>query len=268
LRNSAFKFNAHEVNQNVLKLQSLPQQDLVNSIRHYRTSTHLVFDRTCCKRRRFTNCLKNYQSGTHLFQTTAAKDFLSLPGFPEVKEKEFAERRIVGFTMDQMYDVVSDVDHYVNFLPWCDSSTVKSKSSTVIVADLVIGMKPVTESYTSVVTMKRPHFVKAESKDGGRHFSHMTTNWKFSPGLKGLPQSCLIDFYVSFKFRSALHSQVGNIFFNQVVKAMANAFYKEAQHRYGKESIPSRRVALITRPAQSPAANTKANAKGDEDNLP
>lgn len=90
----------------------------------------------------------------------------------------------------------------------------------------------------------------------------MITNWRFSPGLKTTPKSCLIDFYVSFEFRSAFHAQIANIFFNEVVKSMANAFYKEAIHRYGPETIKSRKVELI------PAPKVNQPTKSDEDNLP
>lgn len=60
-----------------------------------------------------------------------------------------------------MFDVISDVEHYTEFLPWCEQSAVKSRTSTQIVSDLTIGMMPVTESYTSIVTMKRPFVIRA-----------------------------------------------------------------------------------------------------------
>jgi coenzyme Q-binding protein COQ10 len=147
--------------------------------------------------------------------------------------------------MEQMFNVVSDVENYHKFLPWCESSVVKSRRKDHILADLVIGMKPVTESYTSSVSLHRPHLIRAESTKG-RYFNNMITFWKFSPGLKGQSKTCIIDFYVSLEFRSSIHANIANVFFNEVVKAMAGAFYQEAKLRYGPESIPSRKIAIVS----------------------
>lgn len=143
-----------------------------------------------------------------------------------------------------MFDVVQDVERYQEFLPWCHTSVVKSRQKDLLIADLVVGIPPIVESYTSKVTLNRPLYVKAESTQG-KLFNELINIWKFSPGLKGVPQSCVVEFYVSFEFRSALASQVSHVFFNEVVKAMTGAFYNEAKKRYGNASVPSRRIEII-----------------------
>jgi len=143
-----------------------------------------------------------------------------------------------------MFTIVSDVENYSKFLPWCESSVVTQRDASYIQANLVIGMKPVTESYTSRVFLRKPSLIVAESNKGA-HFKQMLTKWQFSPGLKSVPQSTIVDFYVSLEFRSSIHANIANVFFNEVVKAMAGAFYEEAKRRYGKESVPSRRIAVV-----------------------
>jgi len=172
-----------------------------------------------------------------------SSSFFSLPGVPP-KKREFSERRLMGYSMDQIFAVVSDIPNYVNFLPWCEESNVTSRTENLVTADLVIGMKPVTESYTSIVTLKRPYLVRAESTQG-RHFNTMLTEWKFSPGLKGTKNSCIVDFHVCLEFKSVIHSQIANVFFNEVVRAMTGAFFNEAKRRYGKESLRMRKIAIL-----------------------
>lgn len=41
-----------------------------------------------------------------------------------------------------MYDVVSDVERYQEFLPWCQKSLVKTRRKTYVIADLVVGFPP------------------------------------------------------------------------------------------------------------------------------
>ena len=139
--------------------------------------------------------------------------------------------------MEQMFEVVSDVDNYYNFLPWCKKSIVLQKSDRNLKADLIIGFPPINESYTSNVTLLKPHLVKAECVDG-KLFNHMLTLWRFSPGLKRETQSCVIDFRITFEFCSAFHLHLSNLFFDQVARQMEGAFIKEVGRRYGPASMP------------------------------
>jgi coenzyme Q-binding protein COQ10 len=140
--------------------------------------------------------------------------------------------------MDQMYSVVADVENYYKFVPFCKKSMVYNKKEASLTADLVIGFPPLSEKYTSNVTLRKPHQVKAECTDG-RLFSYLLNNWKFSPGVKDIPQSCVIDFAVSFQFKSAIHSQLANFFFDQLVVQMERAFIDEAEERFGKPALKS-----------------------------
>ncbi|CAG7725012.1 unnamed protein product [Allacma fusca] len=158
--------------------------------------------------------------------------------------KIYSERRLMGYSMEQMFDVVLDVAAYDKFLPWCQSSVILSQKPNFLLAELRIGINPLTEKYTSNVTYSRPFSIFAESKQG-RLFSHLVNHWKFSPGLKSHPNSCVVDFSVSFKFKSAFQAKLGNVFFDETAKAMTSAFYAEAQRRYGKESVPSMKIKVV-----------------------
>jgi len=159
--------------------------------------------------------------------------------------KTFTEKKLIGFSMEQMYSVVSDVENYNKFVPFCKKSHVYNRRKGFLKGDLIIGFPPLNERYTSNVTMEQPTLVKAECFDGVL-FNYLLTIWKFSPGLKGKPRSCVVDFDVAFEFRSALTSQLANVFFNEVVIVMVKAFYNEAKRRYGPESVPSRKINIVS----------------------
>nr|XP_003708105.2 PREDICTED: coenzyme Q-binding protein COQ10 homolog B, mitochondrial [Megachile rotundata] len=158
-----------------------------------------------------------------------------------LKTKEYEGRKLIGFSMEQIYNVVADVQNYKHFVPFCKKSDVIYKKDDVLKANLVIGFPPINESYTSKVTMVKPHLVKAECTDG-RLFNHLNTLWLFSSGLKNNAQTCVIDFSLSFEFKSIIHSHLSNLFFNEIVRQMENAFLAEAERRYGRPCIKTVRL--------------------------
>ena len=62
--------------------------------------------------------------------------------------------------MEQFYDVVANVDDYKHFVPWCVASTTFQKSDTYARANLEVGFPPLSEKYTSLLTLTKPNLVK------------------------------------------------------------------------------------------------------------
>lgn len=154
--------------------------------------------------------------------------------------KEFSETKIIGYSMEQLYDVVENVDDYKHFVPWCVASNTFLKSETHARANLEVGFPPVSERYTSVITLARPNLIKSECMDGTL-FNHLTCIWKISKGPRDVQNSCTLNFYISFEFKSLLHSHLSTMFFDEVVRKMVSAFENRCQTLYGPSSLISTR---------------------------
>ncbi|XP_074512230.1 coenzyme Q-binding protein COQ10 homolog, mitochondrial [Sebastes fasciatus] len=173
--------------------------------------------------------------------STPSHSFINLAAPISPRRMEYTECRTLGFTPEQMYSVVANVNQYQNFVPWCKKSRVRKGPNGFIRADLEIGFPPIVERYTSEVTIIPNHQVRAVCTDGSL-FRHLETMWRFAPGAEDSPASCKVDFYVSFEFKSLLHSQLAGVFFDEVVKKMVNAFELRATSLYGnQQEAPLRR---------------------------
>ncbi|XP_036945096.1 coenzyme Q-binding protein COQ10 homolog, mitochondrial [Acanthopagrus latus] len=170
-----------------------------------------------------------------------SRSFINLVVPISTRRMEYTECRTLEYTPEQMYNVVARVDQYQHFVPWCKKSRVVKGRNGDIRAELEIGFPPISERYTSEVTVVPNHKVRAVCTDGSL-FSHLETIWRFAPGAKDLPNSCKVEFYVSFEFRSLLHSQLASVFFDEVVKQMVSAFESRAAMLYmNQQEAPLRR---------------------------
>ena len=139
-----------------------------------------------------------------------------------------AEVRVLHHPPEQLFDLVADVEKYPEFLPWCVDARIRRREGDLIVADLVIGYRVFRERFTSTVALDRPRRIDVTYSDGP--FRYLNNHWIFAP--EG-PDSCVIDFFVDFEFRSrVLQAVVGRVF-GEAVKVMVHAFERRADELFG-----------------------------------
>ena len=140
-----------------------------------------------------------------------------------------AEKRVLTYRPDQLFDLVADIERYPEFLPWCVGARIRNREDNVIVADLVIGFKMIRERFTSRVRLDRPGLrIDVAYTDGP--FRYLDKHWLFEP----LPEGrCRIDFYVDFEFRSLVLQKIIGVLFNEAVRRMVAAFESRAKQLYG-----------------------------------
>jgi coenzyme Q-binding protein COQ10 len=136
------------------------------------------------------------------------------------------ETRFLPQTAEQLFDLVSDVDDYPNFLPWCVALRVTSRDANEIRADMVVGFKMLREKFTSRVTLTPKERIDVEYLDGP--FRYLENRWLFIDKDGG----CEIDFFIDFEFRSRLLRKIMEPLFHEAVRRMVRAFEKRATERY------------------------------------
>ncbi|XP_059636673.1 uncharacterized protein LOC132278800 [Cornus florida] len=148
-----------------------------------------------------------------------------------VLSKVYEERRVLGYSPEQLFAVVAAVDLYEGFLPWCQrSEIVRRHPDGSFDAELEIGFKFLVESYVSHVELKKPKSVKTTVSDSNL-FDHLINVWEFNPGP--VPGTCSLYFLVDFKFQSPLYRQMASVFFKEVVSRLVSSFNDRCRVIYG-----------------------------------
>lgn len=148
-----------------------------------------------------------------------------------VLSKVYEERRVMGYSPEQMYAVVAAVDLYEDFVPWCQRSRIiRRYDNGSYDAELEIGFKFFVESYVSHVEMEKPKYIKTTASQSGL-FDHLINVWEFKPGPT--PGTCDLYFLVDFKFQSPLYRQVASMFFKEVVSKLVGSFSDRCFRIYG-----------------------------------
>ncbi|GHA41383.1 ubiquinone-binding protein [Amylibacter ulvae] len=142
-----------------------------------------------------------------------------------------AEKRVMPYTPQQMYDLIADVNAYPEFLPWCSAARIRKRieqgSTTILDADLVISFKVFRERFGSRVTLNPDDMqIDVEYLDGP--FKYLNNHWKFSDH----PDGCEVDFFVDFEFKSKILQGLIGVVFNEAMQRIVGAFETRAKNLY------------------------------------
>jgi len=147
-----------------------------------------------------------------------------------------AERKVVRFAPQQIFDLVADVPRYPEFLPWCTAARVRKKEGpNAEIAELAIGFGPLHEKFVSRVIRKTddPEGPRIETVGIEGPFRALLSHWLFRPH----PNGTEIVFSLEFEFRSLILQHTMRMLFAEAVKRMVAAFEARAVQLYGKVRV-------------------------------
>ncbi|KAL3674267.1 hypothetical protein V7S43_000223 [Phytophthora oleae] len=195
---------------------------------------------------------------------TSRCSFFSFPSPSRSLVKSHTETRVVPFSCSEMYDVVADVAHYSEFLPFCvESRVLRRPNDNVMEAVLRVGFNIFTESYTSRVLMIRPNKVATKAIDSPT-FKRIESEWVFKPC--STPGCCEVNFKVTFEVSSFLHANAIQLFFDDVALTQLNAFIGRARKVYGTAPRPIPKTTGNPERVPLPAASSvKSTTTGNKD---
>ena len=145
-----------------------------------------------------------------------------------------AEKRIMPYTAQQMYDLIADVDAYPQFLPWCAATRIRKRAqrsdAEIVDAELVISFKVFREKFGSRLTLlPNDQKIDVEYLDGP--FRYLNIHWSFTYCEGG----CEVDFFVDFEFKSKILQSIIGVVFGEAMQRIVGAFETRANALYGAD---------------------------------
>ncbi|TDZ74224.1 Coenzyme Q-binding protein coq10 [Colletotrichum trifolii] len=185
----------------------------------------------------------------------SVRSFFNLPNLSAATEPQvLTASRTLPYASAQLYDVISDVDSYSSFVPYCAHSRVAQWSAPdetgrkwPTQADLRVGWGGFEETFTSKLRCVPGESVEAISGadvagaspgnggEGGAVFRSLVTKWQLRPLTSGTGTE--VDLVIRFQFANPLYSAVSAAVSEKVAGVMIQAFEKRVQSVLGRPRI-------------------------------
>ncbi|MFQ5936867.1 MAG: type II toxin-antitoxin system RatA family toxin [Acidiferrobacterales bacterium] len=152
---------------------------------------------------------------------------------------KYTENRLMGFTPEQVFNVVADVERYHEFLPGWLAARIVERNDNQLIVDQVVGLAAFRLEFISHATLERPDHIQIIARDGP--FRLLDIDWHLEPAS---PSGCLARLKVEFELSSSLLERLLVMLFHITLRQILTAFEKRARRLYGSHSSAGRSSAV------------------------
>ena len=139
---------------------------------------------------------------------------------------------LVPYSTEQMFDLIEQVEHYPEFLPWCTRTALIERTEAIVSATVEVGFREVHVRVTTRNEKRRPDWMAIHMEDGS--FRHFVGEWRLAPlGSLG----CRIDFTLRYELALRAEALAGPLI-DRAADQMVDAFVRRADTVYGESTRP------------------------------
>ncbi len=140
---------------------------------------------------------------------------------------------LIWYSAEEMFNLVTDVDEYPQFLPWCDHAKVITSSQAGMSAEIGITMGAVKQIFTTQNT----HLVLGAGKQivmklVNGPFSKLEGTWSFTPVGDTSQRACKTELHLNYGFDNAVLAALVGPVFDKIAANMVDAFIRRADQIY------------------------------------
>lgn len=151
--------------------------------------------------------------------------------------KQVKKSVLLWHTPREMYELVTQVERYPEFLPWCNKVEVLAREGDTVTARLHLAYAGVKHAFTTRNRNEEGRSVRMELVDGP--FSRLDGLWEFlplnKPGSDGEPTACKIAFELNYAFSSGALEAVVSPVFDRIANTFVDSFVQRAESLHGAD---------------------------------
>lgn len=137
--------------------------------------------------------------------------------------------RVLPYSVDVLYDVITDIEKYCDFIPWCKGVKAISRSANSVISDVEVEFLFIKEKYRSIAKFDPPQrqnnkiIARADVEMLEGSFDHFSTIWD----LKSISDDkVLVSFRCDFAFKNPIYNAISKTVLMAANKKIINSFIK------------------------------------------
>ena len=138
---------------------------------------------------------------------------------------------LIWYSPEEMFALVTGVEHYPQFLPWCDHAAVLETTQDGMTAEVGISFSGIRQTFVTRNTHETGRRVQMHLVKGP--FSRLDGDWHFHPVGDGTQRACKVELQLNYGFDSAALAALVGPVFDRIAGSMVDAFVKRAEQVYG-----------------------------------
>ena len=145
--------------------------------------------------------------------------------------KTVSKSVLIWYSPEEMFSLVTGVDQYPQFLPWCDRAQVLERDGSSMLAEIGIALSGLRQSFVTRNTLEPGRRVQMRLVKGP--FSRLDGDWQFHVVGDGSQRASRVELKLHYGFSNKVLAGLVGPVFDRIAATMVDAFVKRAQQVYG-----------------------------------
>jgi ribosome-associated toxin RatA of RatAB toxin-antitoxin module len=147
--------------------------------------------------------------------------------------KQVKRSVLLWYSAREMYTLVTGIEQYPQFLPWCNSAEVLERRDSGVTARLGLAYAGVRQSFTTRNEHLADESVRVSLVDGP--FSVLDGHWSFRPLSDPTLDrvACKVELNLQYGFSNGALERVVSPVFDKVANTLVDSFVRRAEQVYG-----------------------------------
>lgn len=141
-----------------------------------------------------------------------------------------ARSALVSHSAQEMAALVSEIESYPKFLPWCDKAQVSERAQGRTVATLRINFRGLKEEFTTENRDRPDGCIDMKLVSGP--FRSLEGSWRFTALSE---RACKVELNLRYEFANALLDKLIGAVFDEIANSLVDAFSRQADRQFGTE---------------------------------